>query len=119
MRAFTSTFTKFLVIVSVVVAISSSFRSEARSAESPAAEAEQHLRKACEIVWAGATPYKIDHCTKRAMAALADENRLRDNELKRMLIASERELETCTQALSQARGQHADVAAARQDPDPW
>ncbi len=100
-----------------VIATASSFRSEAR-AESKAADAEQHLRKACEIVWASATPYKVDHCTKRAMAALADENRLRDNELKRLLIASERELETCTTQLRQARGNRADVAKVRHEPDP-
>jgi hypothetical protein len=52
------------------------------------------------------------------MAALGDENRLRDNELKRLLIASERELETCTQALGEARGNFADVAEARPKPDP-
>lgn len=108
------------IIVTVFVAtiaVAASYRAEVR-AQSQAAQAEQHLRKACELVWAGTSPYKVDHCTKRAMAAMGDENRLRDNELKRMLIASERELETCTQALAGARGGHADVAEVRRKPNP-
>ncbi len=58
-----------------------------------ALRAEKLLRQACEVVWEDATPYVIDRCTKRAMAALGDNDRLRDNELKRLLIDCERELE--------------------------
>ena len=81
-----------------------------------ASEAEVHLRKACEVVWTNATEYQIERCTKRSMAAMGDENRLRDNELKRLLISSERELETCKQELNQALGSRA--AAARYKPEP-
>ena len=82
-----------------------------------ASEAEVHLRKACAVVWTGATDYQIERCTKRAMAAMADENRLRDNELKRLLMSSERELETCKQELIQALGAHAGIADARHKPE--
>lgn len=81
-----------------------------------ASEAEVHLRKACEVVWTDATDYQIDRCTKRAMAAMGDENRLRDNELKRLLMSSERELETCKQELTRALGTQTDVADARHRP---
>lgn len=86
-----------------------------------ASEAELHLQKACEVVWSSASDYQIERCTKRAMAAMADENRLRDNELKRLLISSERELEQCKQELTElstALGRPADVAAARHQPEP-
>ena len=53
-----------------------------------ASEAEVHLRRACEVVWTNATEYQIERCTKRAMGAMGDENRLRDNELKRLLMSS-------------------------------
>ena len=39
------------------------------------------------------------------MAALGDENRQRDNELKRMLIQSDRELETCSDALEKLKAE--------------
>ena len=69
-----------------------------------ASEAEVHLRKACEVVWTAATDSQIERCTRRAMAAMGDENRLRDNELKRFLMSSERELEDVqTRARSGAR----------------
>ncbi len=80
-----------------------------------ASEAEVHLRKACEVVWTAATGSQIESCTRRAMAAMGDENRLRDNELKRLLMSSERELETCKQELTQALGSRADVADAREE----
>ena len=83
-----------------------------------ASEAEAHLRKACEVVWTNADVHQIERCTRRAMAAMGDENRLRDNELKRLLMSSERELETCKQELNQAMGNHTDVAAARHEPEP-
>ena len=83
-----------------------------------ASEAEVHLRRACEVVWTNATEYQIERCTKRAMGAMGDENRLRDNELKRLLMSSERELETCKQELTQAIGNHADIADARYEPEP-
>ena len=50
--------------------------------------------------------------------SVGDENRLRDNELKRLLMSSERELETCKQELTQAIGNHADIADARHKPEP-
>ena len=77
-----------------------------------------HLRRACEVVWTNATEYQIERCTKRAMAAMGNENRLRDKELKRLLMSSERELETCKQELNHALGSRADVAAARYEPEP-
>lgn len=89
----------------------------ASPSESKTARAEEHLRKACELIWENSTPYKIEHCTKRAMAALGDEDRLRDNELKRLLIASERELDRCEEALGRARTERADVATAGRDPN--
>jgi len=83
-----------------------------------ASEAEVHLRKACELVWTNTDVYQIDRCTKRAMGAMGDVNRLRDNELKRLLMSSERELETCKQELNQAVGGRADIADARHHPEP-
>jgi hypothetical protein len=84
-----------------------------------ASEAEVHLRKACELVWTNADVYQIERCTKRAMSAMGDTNRLRDNELKRLLMSSERELETCTQELNQAVDDRApDIADARHHPEP-
>ena len=83
-----------------------------------ASEAEVHLRKACELVWTNADVYQIDRCTGRAMSAMGDENRLRDNELKRLLMSSERELESCKQELNQAVGARADIADARHHPEP-
>jgi hypothetical protein len=101
-----------LVALSVVLATASP-----TGAVNKASEAESHLRKACEVVWTHATDYQIERCTKRAMAALGDENRLRDNELKRLLMSSERELETCKQELTRALGSRADVADARHEPE--
>jgi hypothetical protein len=84
-----------------------------------ASEAEVHLRKACELVWTNADVYQIERCTKRAMSAMGDTNRLRDNELKRLLMSSEQELETCKQELNQAvGGRSADIADARHQPEP-
>jgi len=83
-----------------------------------ASEAEVHLRKACELVWTNAHEFQIERCTRRAMAAMGDENRLRDNELKRLLMSSERELETCKQELNEATDKHADIADARHQPEP-
>ena len=83
-----------------------------------ASEAEVHLRRACEVVWTNATNSQIERCTRRAMAAMGDENRLRDNELKRLLMSSERELETCKQELTHAIGNHTDTADARHKPEP-
>jgi len=83
-----------------------------------ASEAEVHLRKACELVWTNAHEFQIERCTRRAMAAMGDENRLRNNELKRLLMSSERELETCKQELNEASGNHADIADARHQPEP-
>ncbi len=54
-----------------------------------------HIKKACEVVWVNTSEYKVDRCVIRTMSALGDENRLRNNELKRLLIESERELEKC------------------------
>lgn len=83
-----------------------------------ATEAVVHLRKACEVVWTNADEYQIERCTRRAMAAMGDDNRLRDNELKRLLMSSERELETCKQELTQAIGSRAtDIADARHQPE--
>lgn len=104
----TATRTTAAVFV-VVMAAATTSRSESKTAR-----AAEHLRKACELIWENATSYKIEHCTKRAMAALGEEDRLRDNELKRLLIASERELDRCQAALGRAR---ADVATARRDPN--
>lgn len=70
--------------------------------ESPASQAEAHIRKACELVWPETNPRQIELCTTRAMAALVDENQLRDNELKRLLMDSERELERCKLAAQAA-----------------
>ncbi len=71
--------------------------------QSSTAQAEEHLRQACEIVWARAKPYQIERCTRRAMAMLGNNDQLRDNELKRLLVDSERELESCRQTLDRAR----------------
>ena len=102
-----------LAVLTVVLATATPSNSSNK-----AAEAEVHLRMACEVVWTDATDYQIDRCTKRAMAAMGDENRLRDNELKRLLMSSERELETCKQELIRALGTRADVADARHEPGP-
>ena len=65
------------------------------ASESPTTLAQEHVRKACELVWAKAAPHQIDRCTERAMAALGEDERLRYAELTRMLIASDLELESC------------------------
>ncbi len=71
---------------------------------SSTARAEQHLRQACEIVWSSEKPQQIERCTRRAMAALGNDDRLRDNELKRMLVDSEHELEACRVELAALKG---------------
>lgn len=109
MRTLTRAIFAALVVVLVSAAPSGS--------GNKASEAEAHLRKACEVVWSSASEYQLDRCTKRAMAAMADENRLRDNELKRMLMSSERELETCKEELIHALGKQA-VAQVRHEPEP-
>ena len=61
-------------------------------------EVEGHLRDACELTWKSSrqpTTLAVERCVKRAMSAMSDESRLRDNELKRLLMASERELLAC------------------------
>ena len=75
----------------------------AAPAQTEATDAMEHLKKACKAVWKTGTAYQIDRCTRRAMAALGDENRLRDNELKRMLIQSDRDLESCSEKLEKLR----------------
>lgn len=62
---------------------------------SPVELAKGHLQKACEIIWKDAKEYEINHCINRTMSALSTSNRLRDNELKRLLLASEKQLEKC------------------------
>lgn len=57
--------------------------------------AANHIQKACVAVWEGTSDHKIDRCIVRTMSALNPSNRLRDNELKRLLLASEKELEKC------------------------
>ena len=79
---------------------------------SSTAEAQEHLRRACEITWANAEPSEIEQCTKRAMAALGHDDLLRDNELKRLLIDSDRELESCKEALDQARDELAKIKSS-------
>ncbi len=103
------------ILAAIVVVIATATPS---GSGNKASEAEVHLRKACEVVWTNADVYQIDRCTKRAMSAMGDENRLRDNELKRLLMSSERELETCKQELNQAVGGLADIADARYEPEP-
>ena len=76
-----------------------------RPEQAEAADAIVLLKKACEVVWKSGTAYQIDRCTRRVMAALGDENRQRDNELKRMLIQSDRELETCSDALEKLKAE--------------
>ena len=100
--------TGFLFTLLLLTAATTTPAAAPAGAQAEAAEAERLLRQDCEVVWASAAPYRIDQCTRRAMAALADENRLRDNELKRMLITSERELEECNAELSKALGDEAD-----------
>jgi len=68
--------------------------------QNPTILAEKHIKIACETVWENASIYKINMCTKRGMAAMAEENRLRDNELKRLLLKSERDLEICMEELN-------------------
>lgn len=65
--------------------------------------AQEHVRKACELIWAEAAPYQIQRCTERAMAALGEDERLRYGELTRMLIASDTELESCKAELIELR----------------
>ncbi|HXV60138.1 MAG TPA: hypothetical protein VEK15_05550, partial [Vicinamibacteria bacterium] len=79
---------------------------------SSTAEALGHLRRACEIIWANAEPSEIEQCTKRAMAAMGHDDLLRDNELKRLLIDSDRELESCREALGQARDELAKIKSS-------
>lgn len=86
--------------------------------ESTTARAEEHVRKACEVVWMNAAAYQVQRCTERAMAALGEDDRLRDNELKRMLIESEKDLESCQAELDGLRDDLArhETSAARRNP---
>lgn len=55
-------------------------------------EIQSHLRTACELAWTNADEAAIDRCTKRAMASLGTADRLRDNEIKKLLVGCEEEL---------------------------
>lgn len=68
---------------------------ETGAVESATAKAHEHVRKACELVWSGAPVHEIDKCAERAMAALGEHDQLRDSELKRLILDSDKELETC------------------------
>ena len=57
--------------------------------------AAKHIHKACAAVWVDTSEYKVDRCVVRAMSALNPTNRLRDNELKALLMESEKALEKC------------------------
>ncbi len=100
---FTGMFLATLLMVVVTVPSAGARAKAAEQAE--AVDAVAHLKKACEAVWKSGTAYQIDRCTRRAMAALGDENRLRDNELKRMLVQSDRELEVCSDALEKLKAE--------------
>jgi len=91
---------------------------EPTGTQSSTAKALAQVRKACELVWANAAPYQIRRCTERAMAALGEDERLRDNELKRMLIESENELEACRAELADLRDDIAasETTAAKRNP---
>ena len=68
---------------------------ETGGVESATGKAHEHVRKACELVWSAAPAHEIDRCTERAMAALGEHDQLRDSELKRLILDSDQELETC------------------------
>lgn len=87
--------------------------------ESNTARAEAYIRKACESVWGEAAEHRVERCTARAMASLDDTNRLRDNELKRLLMDSERELDRCRQELRGEREEalRRETPTARHDPE--
>ena len=90
-------------------------------AQTEASNAIELLERACKAVWKTGTTFQIDRCTRRAMAALGDENRLRDNELKRMLMQSDRDLVVCSDKLEkledEASGADGDVPrTARRKP---
>ena len=96
---------RFLIFFSCVAMVVISTAAILRSNDK-ASGAEVHLRKACEIVWSANTPgesrgtqNQVEWCVNRAMSAMGNENRLRDNELKRLLMSSERELDTCKEQL--------------------
>lgn len=62
-------------------------------------EIETHVTKACELAWSSGdktpTVTTIEQCKRRVMSAMTIDNALRNNELKRMLTASEKELASC------------------------
>jgi len=99
-KAKSSKFTgMFLATLLLVVVTAPCAKARSKGAEQAAArEAIGILKKACELLWKTATD-QIDPCKTRAMAALLDENRLRDNEASRLLVASERDLEVCSKEL--------------------
>ncbi len=86
-----------LALVTVVVT------AEPSRCESNAAQAEVYVRKACESVLGNAAQYQVERCTLRAMASMGDVDRLRDNELKRLLVDSERGLDTCREELDRVK----------------
>jgi hypothetical protein len=100
-----------LLVVAAAVA-------EPTGTASSTAKAMEQVRKACELVWTNAAAYQIQRCTERAMAALGEDERLRDNELKRMLIESEKELEACRAELADLRDDVAatETTAAKRNP---
>jgi hypothetical protein len=86
-------------------------------AESPTARAEEHVRKACAVVWANAAPYQIERCTDRAMAALGEDELARYSELQRTLKESESELQTCKAELKQLQSDPSGTKVSRKQPD--
>ena len=70
---------------------------------SQAAEVESHIKKACEVVWD--TEYQVNNYVTRGMEAMSNEARLRNNELKLLLMSCDKELEKAKEQLQECRGQ--------------
>jgi len=51
-----------------------------------------HLEEACKLAWPTGNEARIERCSKRAMAVMGDSDRLRDNQLKALLVECEGEL---------------------------
>jgi len=110
-------------MLALVIAVATiTLTAEHAKAESNVAKAEEYTRKACELVWMDAAPFRIEQCTRRAMAALSEHNQLRDNELKRLLLDTEGELETCEAQLTERQDREAgdpSLTAKRRERPRW
>lgn len=87
-----------VVLCSVMVALILVLSWDGTTSARQVSEVEIHLKDACAAAWPLGTKARVNQCVARAMAAMGDENRMRDNELKHLLMVCEKELRACDEA---------------------